>query len=267
MLDFSVATFESYARLAGGTRGPTQLYGRVTPSVRGKCLPPTLAPDRCGLATTVRPVIVSPPGTARGIVLFGPGAGGDPARYEALITVAATARFIVSAPAHERFDGRTVTDEQMRQRVIGLAESLREVDRQDLPVIAAGHSAGAWAALCLAGAQPWGRNRQPVPVPVEPRITKVVALAPTVGWFQAPGALDNLRVPVIVLAGAADTVTPPITAEILRAAPAEVIVHTYERVGHLDFLSTLPPTVTPSPGLDHDAFIKSLAADFVETLG
>lgn len=212
-------------------------------------------------------MIVNPPGTARGIVLFGPGAGGDPARYETLLAAAADAGFIVIAPIHERFDGRTVTDEQMRQRAVGLADSLREIDRQDLRVIAAGHSAGGWAALCLAGAQPWGRDRRPIPVPVEPRVAKVVALAPTVGWFQAPAALDNLRVPVIVLAGAADTVTPPKTAEILRAAPAEVSVHTYDGVGHLDFLSALPPTVTPTPGLDHAAFIESLAADFVEALG
>jgi hypothetical protein len=33
-----------------------------------------------------------------------------------------------------------------------------------------------------------------------------------------------------------------------------------------DFLSALPPTVTLTPGLDHEAFIKSLAADFVEAL-
>ena len=211
-------------------------------------------------------MIIYPPDTARGILLFGPGAGGDPNRYQALIDAVAAAGFIVSAPTHERFDGRTVTDEQMRQRALGLAESLREVDREDLPVIAAGHSAGGWAALCLAGAQPWGRTRQRIPVPVEPRVTRVVTMAPTLGWFQAPTALDNLRVPVVVLAGTADMVTPPTTAEILRAAPADVSVLTYEGVGHLDFLSALPPTVTPTPGLNHDSFIEMLAADFVAAI-
>lgn len=212
-------------------------------------------------------MIVVPPGAPRGIVLFGPGAGGDPARYTTLLEAAAAAGFIVAAPTHERFDGRTVTDEQMRERAVGLAEALSEAGREDLPVVAAGHSAGAWAALCLAAAQPWGRNRQPIPVPIEPRVTKVVALAPTVGWFLAPGALDNLRVPVVVLAGTADVVTPPATADILRAAPAAVSIQTYEGVGHLDFLSTLPPKVAPTPGLDHEAFIASLADDFVKTLG
>ncbi|MET0819400.1 MAG: hypothetical protein ABWY58_00420 [Aeromicrobium sp.] len=212
-------------------------------------------------------MIVRPPGTARGIVLFGPGAGGDPARYVALIDAAAAAGFVVAAPIHERFDARVVTDEQMRQRAVGLAGSLREIDRDDLPVIAAGHSVGGWAALCLAGAQPWSRDRQPITVPVEPRVARVVVLAPTLGWFQAPAALDDLRVPVVVLTGAVDTVTPPTTAEILRAAPADVRVHTYAGVGHLDFLSARPPSVAPTPGLDHESFIESLAADFVEAIG
>lgn len=212
-------------------------------------------------------MILSPPVAARGILLFGAGAGGDPARYHSLTAAAAAAGFIVAAPVHERFDGRTVTEDQMRERAVGLSEVLRQIDRADLPVVAAGHSVGGWAALCLAGAQPWGRDRQPIPVPTERRVRRVVALAPTVGWFNAPSALDDLRVPVVVLTGAADVVTPPSTAEILRAAPADVSVRTYDGVGHLDFLSALPASVTPTPGLDHAAFISSLAADFVEALG
>lgn len=199
--------------------------------------------------------------------MFGPGAGGDPARYAGLLDAVSGAGYIVAAPEHERFDGRTVTDEQMRERAVGLAAALREAGREDLPVVAAGHSAGAWAALCLAGAQPWGRERRPVAVPVESRVTKVIALAPTLGWFQAPGALDNLRAPVVVLMGTADVVTPPVTANILRAAPATISIRSYEGVGHLDFLSTLPPAVTPTPGLDHSAFLTLLAEDVVRALG
>ncbi|MEU1450148.1 alpha/beta hydrolase family protein [Streptomyces sp. NPDC059340] len=212
-------------------------------------------------------MIMNPPGDPRGIVLFGPGAGGDPARYSALIEAAMSAGFIVAAPEHERFDARTVTDEQMCQRAVGLAAMLNDVGRPDLPVVAAGHSAGGWAALCLAGAQPWGRSRRPIAVPTEPRVTKVVILAPTLGWFRAPGALDDLRVPVVVLAGAADVVTPPPTVDILRAAPTEISVQTYEGVGHFDFMSVLPPTVSPTPGLDYEVFIRQLANDFARALG
>lgn len=121
--------------------------------------------------------------------------------------------------------------------------------------------------MCLAGAQPWSRDGHPIPVPVDSRVSKVVVLAPPLGWFRAPGAVDKLTVPVTVMMGASDVVTPPETADILRAAPAVVSVRTYAGVGHLDFLSTLPPTVVPTPGLDHREFTASLAHDFVEALG
>jgi len=212
-------------------------------------------------------MILFPSGEPRGIVLFAPGAGGEPARYEALIGAARNAGFIVAAPAHERFDVRSATDEHVRERAIGLAQVLEEVGHPDLPVIAAGHSVGGWAALCVAGAQPWSRDGRPIPVPVNSRVSAVIALAPPLGWFRAPGALHKLTVPVTVMMGAADVVTPPETADILREAPTVVSVRTYAGVGHFDFLSVLPPTVAPTPGLDHREFTESLAHDFVEALG
>lgn len=172
-------------------------------------------------------MILVPSGEPRGVVLFAPGAGGDPFRYEGLTTAAGNAGFIVAAPAHERFDVRAVTDEQVRERAIGLAKVIEEVGHHDLPVIATGHSVRGWAALCLAGAQPWSREGQPIPVPVDSRVSKVVALAPPLGWFRAPGALVRLTVPVAVMMGACDMVTPPETVNILRAAPAVVSVRTY----------------------------------------
>lgn len=211
-------------------------------------------------------MIIAPDRDPRGVVLFAPGAGGDPARYGALITAARDAGFIVAAPVHERFDVRTVTDGQVRERAISLAEMLRETGREDVPVVATGHSVGGWAALCLAGARPWSRDGHRLSVPVEPRVSKVIALAPTLGWFRAPGALDRLRVPVVVMTGAADRVTPPSTVDVLRAAPATIGVRTYPGVGHLDFLSSLPPNVSPTPGLDHHAFLATLTQDFVREL-
>jgi pimeloyl-ACP methyl ester carboxylesterase len=206
------------------------------------------------------------PGAPRGILLFGPGAGGDPARYRHLLDAASSAGYIVAAPVHERFDGRYVTDDQMRERAVGLKAALDQTERPDLPVVAAGHSAGAWAALCLAGGVPWGRDGRPLQVPTEPRVTRLVMLAPTLGWFQAPGALDQLTVPTVALVGSADVVTPPAGAEFLRVAPADVDVRTYDGVGHFDFMSQLPPGIEPTAGLDHDAFLTQLAADFTTAI-
>ncbi|TNC29644.1 alpha/beta hydrolase [Amycolatopsis alkalitolerans] len=202
----------------------------------------------------------------RGIVLFGPGAGGAPDRYRHVLEAAAADGYTVAAPIHERFDGRTVTDDQMLERADGLQTALAAVDRPDLPVVAAGHSAGAWAALCLAGALPCGRDRQPLEVPAEPRVSRLVLLAPTVGWFQGSGALDRVTVPTTVFVGSSDVVTPPSSAELLRAVRGSVEIRSYDGVGHLDFMCDLPPGVQPTAGLDHNAFLDRLAADFVRAL-
>lgn len=205
----------------------------------------------------------------RGIVLFGPGAGGDPGRYATLTGALRAAGWDVLAPPAERFSPATVTTAQLRARVEALHGALAaHPDRDALPVVAVGHSIGGWAALCLAGARPRTRDGGPIPVTPEPRLSRVVAIAPPVGWFAAPGALADVTVPVAVHVGAADTVTPPSSTELLRAAPGPVTVTVHERVGHFDVAMTeLPPGERPAAGLDHAAFLEGLAAAVVADLG
>ena len=192
-------------------------------------------------------------------VLFAPGAGGDPARYSVLIDAIRDAGFYVVAPQSERFDPRTVSTAQLQARVDELHHALATEGDIESVVSVVGHSVGAWAALCLAGAQPWGKDGQPITVEANVRVTRLVLLAPTVGWFAAPGALDHVQVPMHVHVGAADTVTPPGTAALLRSAPAEVVISEYSNVGHYDFMSTLPPHISPTPDLDHAGFLHELA--------
>ena len=192
-------------------------------------------------------MLVDALGDSRGIVLFGAGAGGDPARYEALIAAAASAGFVVAAPVHERFDGRTVTDNRMRERAVGLADALCEVDRRDLPVVAAGHSAGG-GQRSACRRTPLGPRRATDPVRVEPRVAKVVAIAPTVG---GPGTVRARRSPRSGrrAVGAADAVTPPETAEILRAAPETSACTSTKASGTWTSSATFPPSVAPSLAL------------------
>lgn len=164
------------------------------------------------------------------------------------------------APTNERFDPSTVRTEHLLERVRSLTSALWEYAHTDLPMVAAGHSEGGWAVLCLAGAQPWDRAGQPIPVPAEERVTRLVLLAPTLGWFQAPGALAEVRVPIDVFAGAKDFITPASTAEILRSAPATVNIHVCQNAGHFDFMTDLPPGIGPTPGLDHARFLHELAS-------
>ncbi|TFC06535.1 alpha/beta fold hydrolase [Cryobacterium sp. MDB2-33-2] len=211
-------------------------------------------------------MVVLEAAAARGVVLFGSGAGGDPRRYSTLLDFLAGHGFTVLAPTNERFDPRTVTTENLLERVHSLTSALSDYDHANLPVIAAGHSVGGWAALCLAGAQPWDRNGKPIPVPVGVRPSRLILLAPTVGWFQAPGALAEITAPMDIFVGAKDSITPTSTVEILRSAPAEVNIHLNENVGHFDFMTDLPPGMTPTRGLDRGKFLHKLASQIAIAL-
>lgn len=197
----------------------------------------------------------------RGIALFASGAGGDPRRYGTLLEALADRGLTVLAPAAPRLDARTVTADQVRERAAGLTSALSEYADERLPVTVVGHSIGGTATLCLAGARPWDRDAdQPFSVPTEARVARTVLLAPSLGWFGAPGALAHVRVPIDALAGARDVVTPAASTAVLRSAPSPVRIHVYEDVGHFDFMSELPPGKAPTPGLDHAAFLAEMAA-------
>ncbi|WP_213816718.1 hypothetical protein [Glaciihabitans sp. dw_435] len=211
-------------------------------------------------------VILQPLTAPRGIVVFGSGAGGRPERYRDLLDGFAGAGFTVIAPPGERFDPRSVTTEQLQARVSVMKTALSDYGHEHLPVVAAGHSVGGWAALSLAGAQPWTRDGQPIEVATEDRVSRLILFAPTLGWFQAPSALARVRTPMFVHAGTADVMTPAPSAELLRAAPVPLNVRVHENVGHYDFMTELPPSMQPTPGLDHAAFLRELVGNSASDL-
>ena len=203
------------------------------------------------------------PENPRGIVVFGAGAWGDPDRYRPFLEDLRSSGFIVLAPRSERFDHRTVTTEQLIARPASMLAALSARAPHDLPITAMGHSIGGWAALCLAGAVPYTRDGQPLPVPRERRVCRLVLFAPTVGWFQAPGALTQVSAPMKVFVGDSDTVTPPATAEVLQQAPVTVDVQLCRYAGHFDFMNTPPPGKPSDPKLDRTAFLRRLATETV----
>ncbi|GAA3530203.1 hypothetical protein AFL01nite_00220 [Aeromicrobium flavum] len=201
---------------------------------------------------------------ARGILLFAPGAGGDPTRYERLLTAANEAGFIVAAPAHDLAE--SYPDDVLRGRVAALQALLSEIARDELPVVAAGHSLGGFAAVSLAGGRPRDLDGRLIEVPSVPRIAKVVVLAPAAGWFRGPDALTDVTVSVTAFVGSEDDVTPPESAEVLSAALAGLDLRRYEGVGHFDFMAPLPPNKVPVVD-DHDAFYERFTQHFVAALG
>ena len=196
-----------------------------------------------------------------GVVLFGAGAAGDPERYRPFLEGLRSSGLVVLAPHGERFDPRTVTDEQLIARPASLIAALAQRAPDGLPVTAVGHSIGGWAALCLVGAVPYSRDGHPLLVPRAPEVRRLVLLAPTTGWFQAPGALARVSTPIKVFVGDRDTVTPPETAGVLSDAPATVEIELCRFAGHFDFMKTPPPDVTSDPRLDRAALLQHLATE------
>ncbi|MET9630516.1 hypothetical protein ABZX92_23895 [Lentzea sp. NPDC006480] len=194
------------------------------------------------------------------VVLFAVGGGGDPERHQPLLDALADQGSQVVAPRFDRLMPNAATEELLA-RPHGLVEAL---DGTDGEVVVIGHSIGAWAALCLAGAVPWGRDRQPIEVPRSDRVSRLVLLAPAAGWFAVPGALDAVDVPMLVFAGTADTVTPVWQAELLRGAAGPVDLRVVPGAGHFSFLHALPPGVAEDPGFDRAKFLAEMVDETVE---
>ena len=196
------------------------------------------------------------------IALFAAGGGGDPARHEPLLAALAGAGCVVVAPRAERMTAQP-SEAQLLERARRLRRAIEEAARPELPVVGVGHSIGAMLLLALAGAQAWLGPGHPLPLPVEPRLARIALLAPTTGWFDAPGAWDAVDAPILAWAGARDPITPPLHAErIARALEGRgpVDVRVAPEAGHFTFMDSPPPGTT-EPHPDRAALLAEVAAD------
>jgi pimeloyl-ACP methyl ester carboxylesterase len=211
-------------------------------------------------------VVAHVPGDPRGLVLFGAGAGGNPARYRSVLDALADSGLVVLAPASPRFDPQSVSAEDLCERPRRLIRALADFGATDLPISAVGHSVGGWAALCLAGAQPWTRDGRRLTVAREPRVTRLVLFAPALGWFRAPGALDAVQASITAFAGSRDTVTPPETLDLLRTARSPVLTRTFDGAGHYDYMDDPPPGIATDSDFDRAGFLDEVSARTVAAL-
>jgi pimeloyl-ACP methyl ester carboxylesterase len=205
-------------------------------------------------------VVLGTPNTER-VVLFAAGGGGDPERHRPLLEHLATRGCQVIAPHFQPLAAGQATAAELLARPEGLVQAMHQYAPPDAPIAVVGHSIGGWAALCLAGATPWGRDGKPLDVPREPRVSRLALYAPATGWFHAPGALDAVTVPVIAYAGERDVVTPAQQILHLRSAPADVEVRIVPGAGHFSFMNTPPPGTAEDPAFDRDRFLAELAEE------
>jgi alpha-beta hydrolase superfamily lysophospholipase len=200
------------------------------------------------------------------VVLFAVGGGGNPERHGPLLAALAERGCSVVAPHFERLVSPIPTEDDLRLRACRLKRALDAVARPGVPTVGVGHSIGAAVLLALAGGQVWMGPGRRLLITRDDRIERLALMAPATGFFQAPGALDAVRVPILAWAGTKDAITPPAQAELLRdvlAPRVSVDLRVVEGAGHFSFMNAPPPqTIEPLP--DRDAFLAHLAAELDE---
>ncbi|MCW2715087.1 MAG: putative lipoprotein signal peptide [Frankiales bacterium] len=225
------------------------------------------------------------------LVVVSHGSGGTPLLHRSLAASLARDGFVVALPEHPR-NNRTLDDLAGTAAVLAdRPRQLRAVvdavlaDEQVGPVLDAravavlGHSLGGYTGLACAGGRPSAfphetADGQPALVPVQrdDRIRALVLLAPATPWFMAAGALDEVRVPILLLSGSRDQITPPWHAQlVVDGVPTDTPVdhRVIEGAGHYSFLTPFPPAMATlrlppaqdPPGFDRPAFHAQLDRD------
>lgn len=203
-----------------------------------------------------------PPGDGP-VVLFAVGSGGQPQRHGTLLDTLAAAGCTVVAPHFARLAAPPVREPDLLLRARRLSLALDACLPPGAPALAVGHSIGAATLLALAGGQMWLGPGRPVAIPVDARLTRLALLACPTGFFQAPGGLDGVQLPILAWVGSADEVTPPDQSRWLARAlepRCPVDLRITEGAGHFSCMD-LPPPGTTEPLAGKAAFLEAQARD------
>lgn len=192
------------------------------------------------------------------IVLFAVGAGGDPERYITLQEAIFASGCTVVAPHFQRLVSSNPTEEELMLRARCMSIALNAFSKSDIAVVGVGHSIGAAILIALAGGQMWLGPEQAVEIEADLRLARLALLAPPTGFFQAPGALDLLGVPIVAWVGSEDKITPPPQSLWLSQVMGDsksVDVRVIDGAGHFSFMDQVPPHVV-EPLKDKQAFLR-----------
>ena len=198
------------------------------------------------------------------VVLFAVGAGGQPERYATLLDTLVESGCMIVAPHFDRLASSVPREEELTLRARRLSLALDAFVQPGITAAGVGHSIGAATLIALAGAQMWlGPGRCVNNISQDSRLTRIALLAPPTGFFQAPGALDSVRVPILAWVGSADNITPPAQTERLAHAMRDwqtVDVRVTDGAGHFSFMDLLPPqTIEPLP--NKQAFLMEYSSE------
>jgi predicted dienelactone hydrolase len=224
------------------------------------------------------------------LVVISHGNGGSHLVYRTISTFLAKNGYIVAMLEHygnNRNNNqleKSLENLQYRPRHVSLTIDFLKSEPGFGPCIATdkiaviGHSLGGYTALALAGGQAWTQAGQAVTVQNDPRVKALVLMAPAAAFFIPEHALSQVTVPILLLIGEHDTITPKKwTADVVLNGvpdPSKVTVKTIENAGHFSFISPFPatlqsPTFPPSTdpeGFDRAAFHEQLPLEILDFL-
>ena len=179
----------------------------------------------------------------------------------------------------------TAANLENRPRHVRLVVDWAVAEFGTLPGIAlVGHSLGGYTALAVAGGHPAAfahecpdQQARPLVVTPDARVQALVLLAPATCWFLAPGALNDVRLPILMLTAEQDPHTPGWHGEIVKRGVRDAcrVEHrVVPNAGHFSFLSPFPAAMTnpafpPSqdpPGFDRESFHREMNAEVLEFL-
>lgn len=202
-------------------------------------------------------------GESSPVVLFAVGAGGQPERHATLLGALAESGCTVIAPHFERLASPVPGEADLILRARRLSLVLDAFAQAGTTVAGVGHSIGAATLVALAGGQMWLGPGRRVDIAPDGRLTRLALLAPPIGFFQAPGALDAVRLPILAWVGSEDGITPPAQTEWLADAMRDwqtVDVRVTSGAGHFSFMD-LPPPHSTEPLPDKQAFLREYSSE------
>jgi predicted dienelactone hydrolase len=197
------------------------------------------------------------------VVLFAVGAGGQPERHATLLDALAESGCTVVAPHFERLASPIPTEADLTLRARRLSLTLGALVQPGATAAGVGHSIGAATLVALTGAQMWLGTGRRVNIAPDSRLTRLALLATPTGFFQAPGALNAVRVPILAWVGSKDGITPPAQTEWLAHAMRDwqtVDVRVTDGAGHFSFMD-LPPPQTTEPLPNKQAFLREHSSE------
>jgi predicted dienelactone hydrolase len=245
------------------------------------------------------------------LIVFSHGTGGSDLGHHDSMTALARAGFVAASVEHPRDnyrdDSAFGTDVQLSGRphhIVALIDAILAnptfgplIDRGRIGM--AGHSAGGFTALEIAGAipnvalssayqeavpndplqqradaaKPFRRRPDLQPIS-DPRVRAIFLMAPAIGYLLDRASLANVRVPVrLYRAGADEILINPWHAErIAQLLPVRPEYVVFAGAGHFVFLAPCtaalatiaPPICTDPPGIDRAAIHARLNAEMID---